>query len=343
MKVFVTGSTGLVGAHTALALLEKGHEVVLLVRNKALAEAYFSKRGYHDNEYVIGDMCDKPTIKAAMQGCEAVLHSAAFVSLDPRKADDVYNNNINSIDAVLGSACELGIKRIVYVSSIGALFRPGLETLDEQTPLGNATDAYQRSKRDCEAIVRKMQSEGMPIHTTYPAGIYGPDDPKLNESNESILEFLGTMVPITSSGIQTVDARDLAAMQAYLLENPRTENFEQARFMIAGHYRTWPEFHQLLESVVGRKVFKMNIPGVVLRGMGWVMDVIQRIYPIDTAISYNAMMIITYWAQANSEKIIKETGINFRSGEETLTDTIRWLVKEGHLDAGKAGKLGQLV
>lgn len=340
MKVFITGSTGLVGAHTALALLEKGHQVVLLVRNKDLAEAYFTKRGHHHNEYVIGDMCDKAIIKAAMQSCDAVLHSAAFVSLDPRKADEVYNSNINSIDAVLGSACELGIKSIVYVSSIGALFSPGLKTLDEHTPLGTATDAYQRSKRDCEAMVREMQAKGMPIQTTYPAGIYGPDDPKLNESNESILEFLGTMVPITSTGIQTVDARDLAAMQVYLLENPKTDNLEQARYIIAGHYRTWPEFHKLLETVVGRKVFKLNIPGVLLRGMGRLVDLVQRVYPMDTAISHNAMVIITHWAQANSDKILKETGLTFRSGEQTLTDTIKWLVAEGHLPAKQAGKLG---
>lgn len=340
MRVFVTGSTGLVGAHTALLLLEKGHKVTLLVRNQDLAENYFSQRGYTDNEYIIGDMCDKATIKAAMQGCDAVIHSAAFVSLDPRKADEVYNSNINSIDAVLGSACELGIKSIVYVSSIGALFRPGLKVLDEQTPLGTATDAYQRSKRDCEALVRDMQAKGMPIQITYPAGVYGPDDPKLNESNESILAFLDTMVPITSSGIQTVDVRDLAAMQVYLLENPKAESFEQARYMIAGHYRTWSEFHKLLETVVGRKVFKLRIPGALLRGMGRLMDLVQRIYPVDTSISHNAMMIITHWAKANSDKIVEETGLTFRSGEETLTDTIKWLVTKGHLPAKQAGKLG---
>ncbi|MGH3578504.1 MAG: NAD-dependent epimerase/dehydratase family protein, partial [Mycobacterium sp.] len=44
MKVFCTGATGFVGAHTALALLEAGHEVRLLVRNEPAARSWFESR-----------------------------------------------------------------------------------------------------------------------------------------------------------------------------------------------------------------------------------------------------------------------------------------------------------
>ena len=43
MKVFVTGATGLVGAHTAMALMDAGHQLRLLVRNKELAQSYFQQ------------------------------------------------------------------------------------------------------------------------------------------------------------------------------------------------------------------------------------------------------------------------------------------------------------
>ena len=102
MKIFLTGATGLIGAHTALALLEAGHTLRLLVRNKQLAKNYFFKHGYQlaDDTFIEADMRDAATLRTAMQGCDAVLHAAAMVSLDPKKAEEIYRSNIDSIDAV---------------------------------------------------------------------------------------------------------------------------------------------------------------------------------------------------------------------------------------------------
>ena len=45
MRVFVTGGTGFVGAHTVTALLEAGHEVLVLARNPSAVKVYFEPRG----------------------------------------------------------------------------------------------------------------------------------------------------------------------------------------------------------------------------------------------------------------------------------------------------------
>ena len=45
MKVFVTGATGMVGAHTTMELLRAGHSVRLLVRNRDKADKYFAALG----------------------------------------------------------------------------------------------------------------------------------------------------------------------------------------------------------------------------------------------------------------------------------------------------------
>ncbi len=337
MKIFITGATGLVGANTALELLRAGHQLRLLVRNQKAAEAYFSQRGFDAIEYVQADMTDKSAIKKNLEGCEAVFHCAALVSLDKSLADKIYQNNLQGIDSVLGSAHELGIKNILYVSSLSVFFQPGISSIHEKTPLASTpNDAYVKSKIACEKKVREMQAQGAPIQITYPGGVYGPDDPKLNESNKSILAFLN-IIPRTSAGIQGIDARDLAKIHRYLLEHPKTDNFEDARYIAAGRFYPWKELHAVINKATGRNIFSPYIPGALLRAFGHIMDIVTLFIKIDIAISREAMDIVTKWVPASSDKILNEANLSFRSGEEMFRDTIAYLVHEGHVDKKKAG------
>jgi len=338
LKIFLTGATGLIGAHTALALLEEGHQLRLLVRNKALAKQYFSERGYQLDDFVEADMRDQQAIEKSLHGCDAVFHAAAMVSLDPKKADEIYRSNIESIDAVIGTAHKLGIENIVYVSSIGALFVPNSGLITEKSPLGVSKEAYSKSKRDCEEYLRKLQASGVPVQMTYPSGTFSPDDPKLNESNHSLLTLL-KVIPQMTSGIQCVDARDLAKIHVKLLERKPQGDFTQYRFIVAGHFYSWSEFRDLLNKVTGRKIFSPWVPGSFMRFLGVLGDMVKKIYPIDTPITSESMAITTQWTLADSSKALEMSGLGFRAGEDTFSDTISWLSQEGHLNNKLAGKL----
>lgn len=336
MKVFLTGGTGFVGAHTARALLSAGHQLRLLVRNPDAARRYFAEHGFDVDDFVVADMRDTDRIREGMQGCDAVLHAAAAVSLDPRKAQETYDNNVGGMKAVIGSACELGIRRIVYVSSISVTMQRGFERIDEATPLANTKEPYSRSKRDSDEYVRELQKQGYPVQITYPSAIVGPDDPRLSEANSALIQFVTQIIPRTSSGFQCVDVRDLAETHRYLLEHPPAENPENARFVVGGHYYPWPVFHQTLEKVTGRRLFSLPIPGIVFRLMGEVFDLIKKVIPFQTHISAEAMGYVTQWVEADSRKLIAHTGLQFRSPEETFTDTIRWMLAKGHLKTKNA-------
>lgn len=154
MKVFCTGATGFVGAHTALALLAAGHETRLLVRDQEAARSWFEGRGRHIERFVTVDIRDQTALEQAMAGCDAVFHAAAaVVSLDPRRAREMYDTNVCATKAVLGAASTLGIGNLLYVSSVIALFHPGASRVDESTTLADlfrrvlAFKARQRSIR----------------------------------------------------------------------------------------------------------------------------------------------------------------------------------------------------
>jgi len=336
MKVFVTGATGFVGAHSARELLDAGHEVRLLVRSERGVREYFARYGHAVDDLVIGDMRDAARVEASMRGCNAVLHAAALVSVDPRRGDEIYRNNVAGIDAVIGTACRLGIGRIVYVSSLSVLFQKDVSAITEAVPLGNPTEAYARSKRDCDVHVRTMQARGMPIRITYPAGIIGPDDPRLSEANHGFTAFV-KFVPQTSSGVQFIDVRDLAVAHRHLLERGAGGDPESWRYIVAGRYHPWAEFRRVLEGLTGRSIAGPRLPAPLMRGLGSATDAVRKLIPFATQVSREAMGYVTEWVPADSSRLLAATGMRFRPPEETYADAIRWLVKAGHLDRKYAG------
>jgi nucleoside-diphosphate-sugar epimerase len=331
MKTFITGATGFVGAHTALALLKAGHQVRLLVRNAENARRYFAQRGFAVDDFLMADIRDEALIRPAMQGCDAVLHAAAIVALDPARAQETYDNNVQGMKAVIGSACELGIGNIVYVSSLSALFWPDLPRTDESTPLAPCKEPYSRSKRDSDEYVRGLQAQGYPIQITYPSAVVGPDDPKLSEANHGLIAFITKGIPMTTTGFQTVDVRDLAQAHRFLLENPCTSDYEQGRFIIGGHYYPWKEFRARLEAGLGRRLLAFHSPAALLRGMGTTVDALQRVIRFKTQVSAEAMSFVTQWSPADSSKYLQHSGLQFRDGAETFADTFRWMAQAGHL------------
>lgn len=339
MKVFCTGATGFVGAHTALALLEAGHELRLLVRNERAARRWFESHGYSIERFVTVDIRDQAAVQHSMAGCDAVFHAAAAVSLDPRKARETYDNNVGGTKAVLGAACVAGIQNLLYVSSVMALFHPGLPRVDESTPLADVSEAYSRSKRDSDEYVRGLQQRGAPVQITYPAGVIGPDDPKLSAANRALVTLICQMLPRSTTGFQCVDVRDLALAHRWLLEHPPTSDFENARYILGGHFYPWAELRQRLETLLGRRMFSPRVAPALMRAMGATADWVKKLVPFETQISAESMAINTQWPPADSSRFLAKSGLRFRSGEETFADTIRWMVEAGHIPPKKAGRL----
>ena len=113
MKVFLTGATGLVGAHTGLALLEAGHQLRLLVRDQGLAQAWFAERGHQIDDCCVADMRDREAVAKGIAGCDAVVHAAAVVNLDTRQGKETMAANLAGVDSVITAAVRMGLQSAI--------------------------------------------------------------------------------------------------------------------------------------------------------------------------------------------------------------------------------------
>ena len=94
--IFITGATGMIGAHIAFRLVSDGQPVRALRRkDSSTADLEHIFRFYSKNadellkriEWVEGDVLDIPSLEDAMQDCVHVYHCAAMVSFDPKERD----------------------------------------------------------------------------------------------------------------------------------------------------------------------------------------------------------------------------------------------------------------
>ncbi|MFK8050625.1 MAG: SDR family NAD(P)-dependent oxidoreductase [Halioglobus sp.] len=335
MQVMITGGTGFVGYHTALALMAAGHTVSLLVRNVDKMTKL-----YGDDirvSYTQGDITDPEKVAACLRGCDAVVHAAAMVSTDASDAEEVFTTNVEGAKTVIGSALNLGIAPIIHVSSVTALFNPDAKILDENSPPGAAKNAYGRSKVACEEYVRERQAEGEHIYITYPASVIGPDAPGLTEPHIGMQTFLTAFVPLMSGGNQYVDVRDLAEVHLRLLE----QQPEPGNYTLGGHYLSWPELAKTLEKITDRSLLKVPVLAGFMRMAGRVFDKVSPYLPTEVPMSEEAMEYATKWVKMDNGKVERVLDFKLRSVEDSMADTIRWLYRNGHVSEKHAGVLSK--
>lgn len=337
MKVLVTGGTGFTGSHTVRVLVAAGHDVRLLVRDPAKVRRVFEPAGFVPTDIVVGDMTDAGSVDNALAGCDGVVHIAALVDLRRAAARIVEDSNARGVEMVIGGAVRRGLSSIVHVSSLGVFFVPGGPPLTPELPIAPGTTAYARSKARAEAYVRRLQDQGAPIRISYPAGIAGPHDPGLSAANNGICSFVRDAALLTSSGLQVVDVRDVAALHIKLLElGPGAHRYTAAAEMLS-----WTEICSLLERLTGVPVRRIRVPGRLLRAAGSVGDVLKRVHDFSFPLTRDAMEFTTRWPGADAERTTRELGVSFRDVAETFRDTLVWMYRAGHLTAAQVGKLAE--
>jgi dTDP-L-rhamnose 4-epimerase len=120
MRVLVTGGAGFIGSHVVDALVERGHDVVVV---DDLDPAVHAEAPWYLNSgasYVRANVTDEAAIADALRGADAVAHQAAMVG-HGRGADDapIYARaNDLGTAVLLRCAARAGVQRIVLASSM---------------------------------------------------------------------------------------------------------------------------------------------------------------------------------------------------------------------------------
>jgi dihydroflavonol-4-reductase len=337
VRVLVTGGTGFTGAHTTKALVDAGHEVVLLVRSAEKVDAIVRPLGVDAVDHVVGDMTDRESVARALTGCDAVVHTAALVGLHSKDADEVLRANPLGAENVLGLAAEGGLDPIVHVSSLSALYHFDAPVLHRDLALVEPEGAYGRSKVASDRVARRLQDDGAPVVITYPGGIIGPAAGSLvGESNVALVNFAKTgAVVMRDGGWSAIDVRDLAAVHAACVDRRPGA----ARYLCGGPDLTWPDTAAVLRRVTGRRMPVLPIPGAAYRAIGRTLDWVGQRTRFESSITEESMRYSSRWVPSDDGPVVDELGVEWREPATTFADALRSFHRLGVLDAKHLGHL----
>jgi nucleoside-diphosphate-sugar epimerase len=175
--ILITGATGFLGRNLCERLTHQGHRLRALVRPASPA------RGASDTlflealgvEIATGDVRDLESVKAAMVGCDTVIHAAARFRLwgPPEPFEET---NLWGTRNVLASAYQYGIRRFIHISTIIVVGpQPPGTVITEETPYGPYPgDYYARTKMGGERLALSYAEIGLPVIVLRPGALYGP-------------------------------------------------------------------------------------------------------------------------------------------------------------------------
>jgi farnesol dehydrogenase len=159
VKVLVTGGTGYLGRAIVAALARRGHDLVVFARSAGASGL--------PGTAIDGDIRDAAAVARAAEGCDAISHSAALVSIWRRRRQDFDDVNVGGLRNVIAAARRHKTPRIVYTSSFLAL-----PPRDGDAPV--AANDYARTKILADRAADEEVQSGVPIVRVYPGVVYGP-------------------------------------------------------------------------------------------------------------------------------------------------------------------------
>jgi nucleoside-diphosphate-sugar epimerase len=180
-RVLITGGAGFIGSHLAERLIP-ANEVVILdnFRRDALSGTSFAE---HERVKVVrGDVTDAEAVRAAMEGCQAVVHMASIAGVDTVMKHPVLTMRVAMLGTmnVLEAAREQGgVHRVIDFSTSEVFGRYAYQVTEfDATTLGAVGEArwtYAVAKLATEHLAMNYHKEfGLPTCSIRPFNIYGP-------------------------------------------------------------------------------------------------------------------------------------------------------------------------
>ncbi|RWR72748.1 Cinnamoyl-CoA reductase 2 [Cinnamomum micranthum f. kanehirae] len=315
-RVCVTGAGGFIGSWVVKLLLSEGYMVHGTVRepdDEKNAHLKILDKAKENLQLFKANLLDYDSLLSAIKGCNGVFHVASPVLGNIELIEPAVTGTLN----VLKACSVMSIKRVVVVSSIGAVHMnpnwPKDKVMDEDCWSDKeyckiseeAFNWYSLSKTMAESeALEYAKKNTLEVVTVCPSWVMGPMlQPSINSSSTFLILLLqGKFETIENKNYVLVDVRDVA--EALLLVYEKQE--ASGRYICGAHHFRYRDLIHKLQAMYPNYNYPKNF-----------VEVDEEL-------------------KLSSEKLMR-LGWKYRSLEETLVDTVEYIEETGSVCVTGAG------
>ncbi len=264
-KVLVTGAGGFIGSHLVECLLEKGYEVVCLVKPDENIR-WIKDLGV---TFCYGDITEKKALYNPVKGVSYIYHLAARLG-GTDKASYLYEVNYEGTKNLVEVCIESGVKlkRFLFVSSIAVVGDTGDSGYFNEENPPNPQSVYGKSKLMAENYLREIGEEGENFPNTIvrlPL-IYGPRN---FHDVYTLFKFVKRRVqPLLGKIVTSVGfVKDIVRGMTLAAENPKAVG--QTYFLGEERAYSSRELAKHVADALGKKTLKVRFPSFLLYTMAF--------------------------------------------------------------------------
>tara|TARA_R110000868_G_scaffold140690_2_gene356621 strand:- start:13124 stop:14131 length:1008 start_codon:yes stop_codon:yes gene_type:complete len=322
--ILVTGGTGLVGAHLLLHLLQNGSLVKAIHRKRSNLEEVEKVFGYYSDQaqelfqkisWVEADLNDLPSLEIAFENVTHVYHCAALISFDPNDYELLRTINIEGTKNIVNLCIANGVKKLCYVSTIGAIGRTidNQEATEETDWNSQQSNVYALTKMDAELEVWRGAQEGIPVVIINPGVILGPGFWHTGTGTLFKTAFKARKYyPPGGTGFITVS--DVVNIMAQLMES----SINNEKFILVAKHLSYKEILQKITKAFGKPGPSRELKFWELE-IFWRLDWLKNIFwKSGRKLTKNSVTSLRKNQMFNSDKIKNQLGYSFEDLDNAI-------------------------
>lgn len=323
-KYIITGATGLVGNNLVRKLDKKHADLTLIV----LPEENISYLPQTPNITIkYGNVLDRDFLKKEIQPDSIVIHVAGIVDISSANKDMVYKVNVEGTKNICDICLQNKVKKLIYTSSVHAI-KPLTKHKEMSEPNKFNPDEiigdYAKSKAMATNYVFECIDKGLNATVVYPSGIIGPNDYKVSNTAQLILDIANKKIKArVNGGYNFVDVRDVCNGILLACEKGKNEGY-----ILSGEKISIDGIFECIDKFLGRKKWTPKIATWFVKMFA---SLAERYYtkrnkkPLFTKYS---LYTITSNCNFSNKKAKKELGYNPRNIKTSIINTLVWFYKK---------------
>ncbi len=327
--IAVTGANGLLGSFIVRQLIQ--HQEPFLAIKRKDSDISLLQDVNDGITWFDADVLDIVALNEAFRNVTHVIHTAAVVSFNPRRARNVMEINVQGTRNVVNACLANNVKRIVHISSVAALAaQKGQTTITEENKWIETQQqtVYAKSKYLSELEIFRGQEEGISSVIVNPSLILAGAN--WDNSSAQIFKHIWKQSPFYSDGsVNYVDVVDVAKIIYMLLRMP----VEAERFIVSAGKVRYKELFGLIAKEFGKKIPSIRVNKNFLKIGAYFETLRAAIIGSEPRLTKETARIADVNYLFENRKIVDQLNFEFQPIDKTLQRCCRY-----YMDAMNAKK-----